>query len=74
MDERYNTGSSPFAGLPASSTTTIRPDVVEPSSPEDDTNLKESLYIDMKGLMGDAVGNVSLDLLTNCLALTSAMC
>ena len=51
--DRYNMG-----GIPASSATTIRPDVVEPPSPEDGTNLKRSLQIDMKGLMGDAVGNV----------------
>lgn len=30
-----------------------------PSSPEDGSNFKRSLQIDMKGLVGDAVGNVS---------------
>lgn len=36
------------------------PDVahVEPASPEDGSNLRRSLQIDMKGLVGDAVGNV----------------
>lgn len=58
MDERSFMGSHPFPGMPGS-TATIRPDVVEPPSPEDGTNLKRSLQIDMKGLMGDAVGNVS---------------
>lgn len=33
---------------------------VEPSSPEDGSNLRRSLQIDMKGLVGDAVGNVSM--------------
>lgn len=32
----------------------------EPASPEDGSNLRRSLQIDMKGLVGDAVGNVSL--------------
>ena len=32
----------------------------EPSSPEDGDNFRKSLQIDMKGLVGDAVGNVSL--------------
>lgn len=31
----------------------------EPGSPEDGSNLRRSLQIDMKGLVGDAVGNVS---------------
>jgi hypothetical protein len=31
----------------------------EPASPEDGSNLRRSLQIDMKGLVGDAVGNVS---------------
>lgn len=30
----------------------------EPTSPEDGTNFRRSLEIDMKGLVGDAVGNV----------------
>lgn len=30
----------------------------EPASPEDGTNFRRSLEIDMKGLVGDAVGNV----------------
>lgn len=30
-----------------------------PSSPEDGGNFRRSLQIDMKGLVGDAVGNVS---------------
>lgn len=34
--------------------------MVEPSSPEDGTNLKSSLQIDMKLHMGDAVGNMSI--------------
>ncbi len=50
-------GLGSFPGMPASEATTIRPDV-EPPSPEDGTNLKRSLQIGMKGLMGDAVGNV----------------
>lgn len=32
----------------------------EPSSPEDGGNFRRSLQIDMKGLVGDAVGNVSI--------------
>lgn len=36
------------------------PTVVEPSSPEDGGNFRRSLQIDMKGLVGDAVGNVSI--------------
>lgn len=32
----------------------------EPSSPEDGGNFRRSLQIDMKGLVGDAVGNVSV--------------
>ena len=59
MEERY-AGSTPLSGVPASTATTIRPDVAEPPSPEDGTNLKRSLKIGMKVLMGDAVGNVSL--------------
>lgn len=31
-----------------------------PSSPEDGGNFRRSLQIDMKGLVGDAVGNVSV--------------
>ncbi|KAH9947305.1 hypothetical protein B0H21DRAFT_739747 [Amylocystis lapponica] len=37
-----------------------RPDVLEPSSPEDGSNFRRSLQIDMKGLVGDAVGNMSI--------------
>ena len=59
MDDRYNPGSSPFSGMPASAATTIRPAIVEPSSPEDDSNIKDDMEMDMKILMGDAVGNVS---------------
>ena len=59
MEERY-IGSAPFSGMPASVAATIRPEMIEPSSPEDGTNLKSSLQIDMKLHMGDAVGNVSL--------------
>lgn len=33
----------------------------EPSSPDDGSNFRRSLQIDMKGLVGSAVGNVSLD-------------
>ncbi|KAJ3562434.1 hypothetical protein NP233_g9576 [Leucocoprinus birnbaumii] len=33
---------------------------VEPASPEDGSNLRRSLQIDMKGLVGDAVGNMSI--------------
>ena len=58
MEERY-LGSAPFPGMPASVAATIRPEMAEPSSPEDGTNLKSSLQIDMKLHMGDAVGNVS---------------
>lgn len=36
------------------------PTVAEPSSPEDGGNFRRSLQIDMKGLVGDAVGNVSI--------------
>ncbi|XP_006457486.1 hypothetical protein AGABI2DRAFT_189013 [Agaricus bisporus var. bisporus H97] len=32
----------------------------EPASPEDGSNLRRSLQIDMKGLVGDAVGNMSI--------------
>jgi len=32
---------------------------VEPLSPENGFNFRQSLQIDMKGLVGDAVGNVS---------------
>ncbi|GBE79383.1 hypothetical protein SCP_0205810 [Sparassis crispa] len=35
-------------------------DVLEPSSPEDGSNFRRSLQIDMKGLVGDAVGNMSI--------------
>lgn len=59
MEERYGIGSPPFPGMPASVAATIRPEMVEPSSPEDGTNLNSSLQIDMKLHMGDAVGNVS---------------
>ncbi|KAI0353310.1 hypothetical protein OH77DRAFT_1497336 [Trametes cingulata] len=52
-------GSHPFPGMPGS-TATIRPGVVEPPSPGDDTNLKGSMEIDMKVAMGDAVGNMSI--------------
>lgn len=34
-----------------------------PSSPEDGGNFRRSLQIDMKGLVGDAVGNVSYQVL-----------
>jgi hypothetical protein len=40
--------------VPDSSTMT------EPASPEDGGNFRRSLQIDMKGLVGDAVGNVSI--------------
>ena len=33
---------------------------VSPISPEDGGNFRRSLQIDMKGLVGDAVGNVSI--------------
>ncbi|TBU54508.1 hypothetical protein BD310DRAFT_935749 [Dichomitus squalens] len=59
MEARY-IGSTPLSGMPASTATTIRPDVEGPPSPEDGTNLKRSLQIDMKVLMGDAVGNMSI--------------
>ncbi|KAI0827210.1 hypothetical protein BC628DRAFT_1371452 [Trametes gibbosa] len=42
------------------STATIRPDVMEPASPEEGSNLKSSLSFDMKTLMGDGVGNMSI--------------
>lgn len=38
---------------------TVRPDVVEPSSPEDDSNFRRKVRLDMRRLVGDAVGNVS---------------
>lgn len=40
----------------------MRPDVLEPSSPEDDSNFRRDVQIHMKGLVGDAVGNVSTEL------------
>ncbi|KAH9938498.1 uncharacterized protein B0H18DRAFT_1081137 [Fomitopsis serialis] len=43
-----------------SSVMTIRPAVLQPSSPEDDSNFRRSLQINMKGLVGDAVGNMSI--------------
>ncbi len=61
MEERgrYTMGSGSFLGTPASNATTIRPDVVEPPSPEDDgTSFKRDAQIDMRYIMGDAVGNV----------------
>ena len=62
MDDRgrYNIRSGSFLGMPASDATTIRPDVVEPASPEDGTSFKRSAQIDMRDLMGDAVGNVRI--------------
>ncbi|KAI0368548.1 hypothetical protein BV20DRAFT_969152 [Pilatotrama ljubarskyi] len=59
MEERSFMGSHPFPGMPGS-TATIRPDVGAPPSPEEDTNLKGSMEIDMKVAMGDAVGNMSI--------------
>ncbi|RDX46433.1 hypothetical protein OH76DRAFT_1406950 [Lentinus brumalis] len=54
-------GSGSFLGTPASNATTIRPDVVEPPSPEDDgTSFKRDAQIDMRYIMGDAVGNMSI--------------
>lgn len=35
-------------------------DVLEHLSPDDDSGFRCSLQIDMKGLVGDAVGNVSV--------------
>ncbi|KAI0718425.1 hypothetical protein C8T65DRAFT_570731 [Cerioporus squamosus] len=46
--------------MPASNATTIRPDVVEPPSPEDGTSFKRGAQIDMRDIMGDAVGNMSI--------------
>ncbi|KAF8060765.1 hypothetical protein FPV67DRAFT_1423352 [Lyophyllum atratum] len=34
--------------------------VTEPASPEDGSNFRRSLQIDMRGLVGDAVGNMSI--------------
>ena len=51
MDDRYNPGSSPFSGMPASAATTIRPAIVEPSSPEDDSNIKDDMEMDMVHLL-----------------------
>ncbi|KAI8970648.1 hypothetical protein BD414DRAFT_502118 [Trametes punicea] len=59
MDERSLTRSHPFPGMPGS-TATVRPDAMGSPSPEDGTNIKRSLLIDMKGLIGDAVGNMSI--------------
>ncbi|TFY69478.1 hypothetical protein EVJ58_g381 [Rhodofomes roseus] len=39
---------------------TIRPDVMEPVSQEDDSNFRMSLQITMEKLVGDAVGNMSI--------------
>ena len=50
-----------YTGLPASTATTatIRPGAAgEPSSPEDNKNIKKEYSFDMEVLMGDAVGNV----------------
>ncbi|KAI0635452.1 hypothetical protein C8Q77DRAFT_1217270 [Trametes polyzona] len=52
-------GSHPFPGMPGS-TATIRPDAVGPPSPEDGSNLKSSLQINMEMVMGDAIGNMSI--------------
>lgn len=38
----------------------VQPAEFSPSSPEDGGNFRRSLQIDMKGLVGDAVGNVSI--------------
>jgi len=35
-------------------------ETLDPPSPEDGSNFRRSLEIDMKGLVGDAVGNVSV--------------
>ncbi|KAH9843960.1 uncharacterized protein C8Q71DRAFT_21868 [Rhodofomes roseus] len=43
-----------------SSAMTIRPDVMEPVSQEDDSNFRMSLQITMEKLVGDAVGNMSI--------------
>ena len=56
---------SPSLGTPQSATVTNMTQTREsdgadvPSSPEDGGNFKRGLQIDMKGLVGDAVGNVS---------------
>ncbi|KAI0654949.1 hypothetical protein C8Q70DRAFT_1083983 [Cubamyces menziesii] len=59
MAERSFMGSHPFPGMPGS-TATIRPDIVEPSSPEDGSTFKRDFRIDMSIPMGDAVGNMSI--------------
>ena len=59
MDVRYNTGSSPSSGVPASSIATIRAGIAEPSSPGDGIGFKVRSFINMTESMGDAVGNVS---------------
>ncbi|KAI0646043.1 hypothetical protein C8Q79DRAFT_1110779 [Trametes meyenii] len=59
MDERSFKGSHPFPGMPGS-TATIRPEIAEPSSPDDGTNLKRNFQIGMQRLTGDAVGNMSI--------------
>ncbi|KAJ7576839.1 hypothetical protein C8J56DRAFT_971742 [Mycena floridula] len=38
----------------------VQHDLQQPSSPEDGGNFRKSLQIDMKGLVGDAVGNMSI--------------
>ncbi|KAF8637465.1 hypothetical protein AX16_010793 [Volvariella volvacea WC 439] len=49
-----NSGDAHAPGLPTSIA------AGEPSPPEDGGNFKKSLQIDMKGLVGDAVGNMSI--------------
>ena len=41
---------------------TVRPDTLEPPSPEDDSNFRRKVRLDMSRLVGDAVGNVSTEL------------
>lgn len=53
------------------STDDLDADVIkEGSSPETASNLQRSLQIDMKGLFGDAVGNVCLSILARAMILT----
>ncbi|PCH41343.1 hypothetical protein WOLCODRAFT_100364 [Wolfiporia cocos MD-104 SS10] len=43
-----------------SSALTVRPGLIEPPSPEDDSNFRLNLTINMKDNVGDAVGNMSI--------------
>ena len=42
---------------------TVRPDELEPPSPEDDSNFRREVRLDMRRYVWDAVGNVSTEAL-----------